>query len=595
MSSEQQPEENSKRVWVVRKKRREEDFLAEKKLSKLIESALLLNREQNGDVLLKHILNDVRDIAHCETATLYLKTDRDTLAFALRTNSDTLPVFELPLFNADGTYNEKFVVTHAATHNETIVIDDVYTETRFDLAGTKKFSEDSGMRVVSMLTVPLALHDGEVLGVLQLLNAKDERSGESIPFASNIVNYVEAMAAQSAVALQSKRHIESQKLLIDSLINLITVAIDAKSPYTGGHCERVPELALMMAEEAAKVDTGPLADFNFKNADEWYEFRVGAMLHDCGKVTTPEYVADKATKLETLYNRIHEIRMRFEVLLRDARLARLEAIIAGTPEAEADAAFAARKQQLDEDFAFLANCNIGAEFTSEEQIDRIKEIGAQTWLRHFDDKLGLSNEEMKRYKEAATELPALERLLADKESHIAPRPDSKLFDPKYKFKIKIPQHLNNFGEIYNLSIDRGTLNAEERFKINEHILQTTVMLETLSLPKNLKRVPEYASSHHETMIGTGYPRGLAADELSIPARIMTIADIFEALTASDRPYKKSKSLSESVKILFFFKKDGLIDPVLFDLFLTSGVYRRFGERFLSPEQLDDVDISKYIG
>lgn len=244
MSAEQQPEENSKRVWVARKKRREEDFLAQKKLSKLIESALLLNREQDGDVLLKHILNDVHDIAHCETATLYLKTERNTLALALRTSSDALPVFELPLFNADGSYNKKFVVTHAATHNETIIIDDVYTETRFDLSGTKKFSEDSGMRVVSMLTVPLALHDGEVLGVLQLLNAKDERTGKSIPFAPNIVNYVEAMAAQSAIALQSKRHIESQKLLIDSLINLITVAIDAKSPYTGGALRTGPRIGI---------------------------------------------------------------------------------------------------------------------------------------------------------------------------------------------------------------------------------------------------------------------------------------------------------------------------------------------------------------
>lgn len=595
MSSQQQTEGNPERVWVVRKKRREEDFLAEKKLSKLIESALLLNREQDGNVLFAHILNNVREIAHCQSATLYLKTEKNTLAFALRTNSDTLPVFELPLFNADGSYNEQFVVTHAATHNETIIIDDVYTETRFDLSGTKKFSAASGMRVISMLTVPLALHDGEVIGVLQLLNAQDERSGNIIPFALNIVNYVEAMASQSAVAIQSKRHIESQKLLIDSLINLIAVAIDAKSPYTGGHCERVPELARMLAEEAVKVGDGPLAEFSFKNAEEWYEFRVGAMLHDCGKVTTPEYVADKATKLETLHNRIHEIRTRFEVLLRDAQIERLEAIIAGTPAAEADAALAERKQQLEDDFSFVANCNIGAEYISREHLARLKEIGTRTWWRHFNDQLGLSHEETKRHRGAQAELPALETLLADKPTHLVPRPNSKLFDPKYKFKMKIPQYLNNFGELYNLSIERGTLNAEERFKINEHIIQTTVMLETLSLPKNLKRVPEYASSHHETLAGTGYPRGLSADELSVPARIMTIADIFEALTASDRPYKKSKSLSESVQILFHYKKDGLIDPVLFDLFLTSGVYKRFGERFLSPEQMDDVDIAKFLG
>jgi HD-GYP domain-containing protein (c-di-GMP phosphodiesterase class II) len=404
------------------------------------------------------------------------------------------------------------------------------------------------------------------------------------------------MAAQSAVALENQNLLEAQKVLMDSMIKIIAGAIDAKSAYTGGHCERVPELAVMLAEEAVKVNEGPLADFAFKSDDEWREFRIGAWLHDCGKVTTPEYVVDKATKLETIYNRIHEVRTRFEVLLRDAQIARLEAIAAGTPEAEADLAFAERKQQLLDDFAFIAECNMGGEFMAPELVDRVKRIGAQTWLRHFDNRLGLSYEELQRYELVpAAPLPASETLLADQPWHIVPRGEARALDPKYGFKVKVPEHLYNFGEVYNLAVARGTLTEEERFKINEHIIQTIVMLDSMPFPKHLKRVPEYAGTHHETLTGSGYPKKLAEGELTVPSRIMAIADIFEALTASDRPYKKAKTLSESVKILSFFKKDRHIDGELFDLFLTTGVYKRYGEKYLKPEQVDEVDISKFIG
>lgn len=569
--------------------------LAERKLASIVENGLLLSREKDRNVLFRHILHCGRDIAHCAAATLFLKTERDTLVFAMRTNDDALPSFELPLANPDGSPNEKFVVTHAVIHNETVIIDDVYSETRFDLSGTIKFSEESGFRTVSMLAVPLSPRDGEVIGALQLMNALDEASGEVIPFPPELMDFIEAMASQSAVALENHSLLEAQQTLIDSLIKVVAGAIDAKSPYTGGHCERVPELAFMLAQEATRVKEGTLASFAFTTPEQWYEFRVGAWLHDCGKVTTPEYVVDKATKLETIYNRIHEIRMRFEVLLRDAAIKRLEVILAGSPADAANASFAARKQQLLDDFAFVAECNIGSEFMAPDRVARLQQIGAQLWQRHFDDRLGLSHEELKRYeKTPAASLPADEPLLADKLTHILPRVNTTVFDSKYQFKVKIPEHLYNFGELYNLSVARGTLTEEEHFKITEHVIQTIVMLDKLPLPKHLKRIPEYAGTHHETLNGSGYPRQLTADELSVPSRIMAIADIFEALTASDRPYKKAKSLSESVKILSFFKKDRLIDPDLFELFLSSGVYKRYGERFLKPEQMDEVDISQYV-
>ncbi|MEN9887725.1 MAG: Cyclic di-GMP phosphodiesterase response regulator RpfG, partial [Pseudomonadota bacterium] len=396
---------------------------------------------------------------------------------------------------------------------------------------------------------------------------------------------------------ENQRLLEAQKALVDAMIKIIAGAIDAKSAYTGGHCERVPELALMLAEEAGQVTSGPLADFRFQNEDEWREFKIGAWLHDCGKVTTPEYVVDKATKLETIYNRLHEIRMRFEVLRRDADIERLQAIHErGEDQASADRRWTERVAQLQDDFAFVAECNLGGEFMAPDKVERLQRIAAQTWMRHFDDRLGLSHEELRRYaQEPAPNLPTVETLLADKSHHIVPRGQDKALDPKYGFQVKVPQHLYNHGEVYNLSIGRGTLTEEERFKINEHIIQTIVMLDNLPFPEYLQRVPEYAGTHHETLIGTGYPRKLTAAELSVPSRIMAIADIFEALTASDRPYKKAKTLSESIKILWFFKKDRHIDAELFDLFLRSGVYRRYAERFLKPEQIDEVDIAPYLG
>jgi HD-GYP domain-containing protein (c-di-GMP phosphodiesterase class II) len=403
------------------------------------------------------------------------------------------------------------------------------------------------------------------------------------------------MAAHAAVAVENVALIEAQKTLMDALIRILAGAIDAKSPYPGGHAQRVPELAFMLAEAACRVTDGPLATFGFASEDEWREFRIGAWLHDCGKVTSPEYVVDKATKLETIYNRIHEIRTRFEVLLRDARIEALEAVAAGRAAEGAWATYEARRAALQDDFAFVAECNLGAESMAPERLERLRGIAQQTWWRHFDDRLGLSEAEAGRHPGAPPALPAYEPLLADKAQHRVPREAHDHFHVRHGFRLQVPTHLYDHGELHNLSVGRGTLTPEERFKINEHIVQTIVMLEQLPLPKNLRRVPEYAGTHHETLTGSGYPRGLAAADLSVPARIMAIADIFEALSASDRPYKKAKPLSECVEILWRFKREGHIDPVLFDLFLQSGVYRAYGERFLRPEQIDEFDIRPYLG
>jgi HD-GYP domain-containing protein (c-di-GMP phosphodiesterase class II) len=389
---------------------------------------------------------------------------------------------------------------------------------------------------------------------------------------------------------------ESQKRLLDAFIRLIAEAIDAKSPYTGGHCKRVPLIAERLLQEAHRSREGELADFRLEGAEAWEEFERGAWLHDCGKITTPEYVVDKATKLETIHNRIHEVRTRFEVLWRDAEIRYYEGLLAGDAREKLERELRREHAALLEEFDFIARVNIGGEFLDAESRERVERIARRTWLRHFDDRLGLSEAERQRMERVPVRpLPAEERLLDDRPEHRIERTD---FDreayEKAGFTMPVPELLYNRGEVYNLTIERGTLTPEERFKINEHVIQTLRMLQQLPLPENMKRIPEYAGTHHEQMNGGGYPRSLKAEELSIPARVMAIADIFEALTASDRPYKKGKKLSVALKIMAGMARDGHIDSRLFGLFVRSELYREYAQKYLRPEQLDRVDVEAIL-
>jgi response regulator RpfG family c-di-GMP phosphodiesterase len=569
------------------------------KLDLLIENGLIMARTRDRSTLIRHTLFEGQRLLHCDAATMYRVTDHKTLQFVMRTRDDELGSNEIPLYEPDtGGPNERHVSTYCALHKRSVLIDDVYRETRFDLSGTRLFDYESGYRTVSVLTVPMVPRDGEVVGVLQFINKLDPTTGQVVAFSPDIVGLVEALAAQAAVTLDNLQLIDARKDFMESLIHTIATAIDAKSPYTGRHSVRVPELAVMLAEAANAVTEGPLASFKFETEDEWHEFRVGAWLHDCGKITTPEYVIDKSAKLETLYNRIHEIRMRFEVLLRDADIARLQAQLQGGDAAKTSLFFEAQKAQLLDDFAFIAQCNLGSEDMTPAQTARVRQIANTPWMRHFDDRLGLAHEELLRRADAVPHeptYPVRETLLANMPHHLVARSPQDVPDAGFGFKVDVPDHLYNHGEVYNLLVKRGTLTEEERYKINEHMIHGIMMLERMPFPKSLQRVPEYAGTHHETLAGTGYPRRLNADALSVPARIMAIADIFEALTAVDRPYKSPKKFSEALQILHGLKLKGHIDPDLFDLFLTAGVHLQYAQKFLSPEQVDTVDIRAYLG
>jgi len=409
---------------------------------------------------------------------------------------------------------------------------------------------------------------------------------------SNITEIYGLSRSVVSMASSIKSYEESLRELMDSFIKLIATAIDQKSPYTGGHCARVPELAIMLAKAACESTAEALAGFTFKNEDEWNEFRTAAWLHDCGKVTTPEYIVDKATKLEAIHNRIHEVRTRFEVVLRDAEIEYWRNVAQGGDAATLAQVLETKQQQICEDFAFIAECNVGGECMSEENIARLHEIGKQTWMRYLDDRIGLGPLEIQRYGKDKPELPCEEPLLADRPEHIISRPESRPDNGRdFGFQMEEPEHLYNLGELYNLSISRGTLTSEDRYKINEHITTTIRMLETLPYPENMTRIPQYAGTHHETLIGTGYPRKLTAREIGVPGRIMAIADVFEALTASDRPYKKAKTLSEAVSILHSMVQEQHLDADLFTLFLQSGVYLDYARKYLAPSQLDEVDVA----
>ncbi len=529
------------------------------RLLRLNEIGVALSAEPDPERLLERILESARELTRADGGTLYLRTSDDRLRFAIMqtdslavrvggTQGDTVSPPPIPLYDETGAPNHRMVAAHAALTGRTVNIPDASRASDFDLSGARAFDQETGYHSRSLLTVPLRDHEGEVIGVLQLINAINAITGQVAPFSSADQELAESLASQAAVALRNKRLIEDQRRLFESFVELIATAIDDKSPHTGHHCRRVPELTMMLAEAAAAATGGPLAEFRL-SGDERYALRIASWLHDCGKITTPERVIEKSTKLQTIFDRIETVDTRFEVLRREAEIARLRAELearrAGRePDLEAlDRAYRNAVAGLEADRDFLRRANVGGERMTAADQDRVRAIGRRRWV-------GPGGEEG-------------DLLTAD--------------------------------EVRNLTIPKGTLTAEERAIINDHIVATIRMLEALPYPKYLRNVPEYACNHHERMDGTGYPRGLKREEMSVPARVMGIADVFEALTAKERPYKEGMKLSRALAILGQMRLDQHVDPDLFDVFVREKVYLRYAERFLDREQIDPVDESRIPG
>ena len=579
---------------TVRSSIREVDDLAstmavmKDSLQQFLTISQALSAEKNFDRLLEMILGETLRVTGAEGGAVLLLSDDenqlDVAIFRHRTAAATDKLAPVSLRSADSRGLEARAMTSGAV----VRIDDTSGSHGFDLRCVQeRFNADGGRPVRSVLCAPLRNPQDEIIGVLQLVDAHGTTG-----FRDETVPFIEALSSSAAIALDNRRLLKAQRDLLESLIHVIAGAIDAKSPYTHGHCQRVPVVAQMLAEAADAAQDGPFADFALSD-DEWYTLHLAAWLHDCGKVTTPEYVVDKSTKLETLYDRIHEIRMRFEVLWRDAEVDYYRSLLAGETETTARERRDERHTRIRDDFAFIASCNGGDTFVTDEMAERIKRIATTTWQRNLDDAVGISHgERSRRGQQPSSTLPVTEPLLSDRPEHVIPRAEGShpYGDNEHGFRMEVPENLYNLGEIHNLCIRRGTLTAEERFKINEHVVQTIRMLGRLPFPRELRNVPTWAGNHHEKLDGTGYPRRIAANELSIPERIMAMADIFEALTASDRPYMPPKTLGKVLGIMRSMCDDGHLDPELFELLLRSGVYLRYAERHLRPQQIDDVDI-----
>ncbi len=528
-----------------------------RRLAELNAIGIALSQEKNLDRLLEAILVAAKKITHADGGTLYRRhpATPDALHFEIiRTDSlgiamggttgAKIPFAPIPLRDHAGRENTAMVAAYAVLKDRTIAIADAYEEKGFDFSGTKAFDRQTGYRSTSFLTVPMKNHEDEIIGVLQLINARDRETGATVPFSETDLRLAESLASQAAMALTNRMLVLQLETLFESFISILNKAIDEKSPYTAGHCHRVPILTMLLAEAVHSTSAGPLAAWSMTDSDR-YELKIAGLLHDCGKVTTPVHIVDKATKLQTIYDRIEVIETRFEVVKRDAELALLRQLAdPGANPSALQLEFRNRLREIDDDRRFLRICNIGSEAMKPGERERIGAIAKKYRWRNPQGE------------------------------------ESDFLTP---------------NELQNLTVHAGTLTASERQVINHHIDVTIEMLEALPWPRHLQRVPEYAGGHHERMDGKGYPRGLTRDQMSVPARIMGIADIFEALTARDRPYKEGKTLTESLQILGQMRLNGHIDPDLFDIFVRERVYLRYAEQFMDRRQIDEVDVKKIPG
>lgn len=526
-------------------------------LQHFIDISIRLTTEKNSSKLLDEILQVVMSIANSDAGSIYSITSNKQLKFETVINKSlnlylggTLggPVDfpNIDLF-IDGKPNDTAIVAHSVNTGEVINIPDVYDALPFDMSAARKMDARTGYRSESMLTIPLKDHEDDIIGVIQLINVKDAQN-KNIPFSEELVTLIRSFASLGAISLTNSTLVKDMEVLFSTFAEAIAMAIDEKSPHTGGHCKRVPALTLMLADAVHKIDKGPLADFIMSPEDR-HELSVAGWLHDCGKIATPDHIMEKSTKLETIFDRIEFIDAKFEIISRDLELSYQQQIISAIKQNKSvevlqfERLLETELKQLALDRALLQRVNIGGEFLGEEEQAHILRISKQYSLK-------INGEETP--------------LLTD-------------------------------DEVENLMIRRGTLTQGEREIMKRHMDITKNILDILPFPKHLSNVAEYALGHHEKLDGTGYPRGLTKEQMSVPARLMAITDIFEALSAVDRPYKKAKPVSECLNILGNMVSNNHLDPDIFAIFIESEVYKNYINEYANPKQLDEVDFDNLPG
>ena len=558
---------------------------SQEKLQALLNISNLLIDENDYQKVIEKIINFSKTLCNADSCFFYQINDDKFLSLEYsyieklnlkKYGSDNLSIYPTIYIPDLKLKAQKSLVEQCAYNKEVINCPNIFEQSTIDRTSTQKFDDKFNYSTLSALTIPLISRKGDLVGVVELINAKDSH-GRTTSFNAESQSNAQSICNLASILLENNKLNENYGRLLESFIEVIARAIDAKSPYTGAHCQRVPVIAKLLATAAVSDDRGLLEDFEITE-DNLYSLHIASWLHDCGKVTTPDYIVDKATKLETINNRIHEIRTRFEILKRDAHIEYLQDRLANTNDKESlQKDFLAKVLKLEDDFKFIAQCNTGDILLTDSDVKRLKKLSTIKYSRHFNKMLGLSWAERDRVSETKKikySQPAEENLLQNLPSHFFNNIDK--------------------GELYNLTIRSGTINKGERARINDHINVTIDMLKAMPFPKELSNVVEYAGCHHERVDGKGYPNGLTGDQMSIPAKIMTIADIFEALTANDRPYKDPKKLSEVLSIMKYMKNSGHIDPILYDIFITHKVYLDYAEQYIDPLQIDTINNEEYL-
>lgn len=526
-------------------------------LQHFIDISIRLTTEKDSSKLLDEILQVVMSIANSDAGSIYSITPNKQLKFETVINKSlnlylggTLgsPVDfpNIDLF-IDGKPNETAIVAHSANSGEVINIPDVYDALPFDMSAARKMDARTGYRSESMLTIPLKDHEDDIIGVIQLINVKDAQN-KNIPFSEELVTLIRSFASLGAISLTNSTLIKGMEDLFSTFAETIAMAIDEKSPHTGGHCKRVPALTLMLADAVNDINKGPLASFSMTEADR-HELDIAGWLHDCGKIATPDHIMEKSTKLETIFDRIKYVDAKFEIISRDLKIAYQQKIICAMKlqkpieVQQFERLLDTELKQLALDRALLQRVNVGGEFLGDAELEHIERIAN-----------------------------------------------------KYQLVINdINTPLLSADEVENLTIRRGTLTEAEREVMKRHMDVTKNILDALPFPKHLSNVTEYALGHHEKLDGTGYPRGLTKEQMSVPARLMAITDIFEALSAVDRPYKKAKPVSECLFILGSMVAKNHLDADIFAIFIESEVYKNYINEYADPEQLDEIDFDNLPG
>ena len=524
-------------------------FLEEqaREISELTALGKALGTGKDIRVLLEMILSIARRFTKADGGTLYLVDDKNkslvfnvihTESLNIKKGKPFIDLPDVPLFDHDNSPNLSNVSSYVFHTGKIVNIADVYKSKRFQFQGFKKIDETLHYRSQSMVVIPMRNHEDNIVGILQLINSKDPFSNKTISFSKDDQEKATALASQASVILTQQILILEMKNLFEAFIKAIAVLIDEKSKQTGGHIQRVTELCMMIAKKLNQ--DGKTFKAISLSPNQMDELRIAALMHDTGKITTPDHIINKSTRLETVLDRIELIETRWELFKTNQKL------------------IAAQKQ--------LA---LFDQTTKQKEIRQIK--------RDCNEKIDKLETEFNTISSINSSKQVLDQNLIDQLKKIHAKSDT--ISGKHLLYL-------TGNEFENLGILNGTLTSDERDIINSHASLTERTLNKLPWPKKLVNIPSIAGAHHEKLDGSGYPLRLTKENINIQARILAIADIFEALSAQDRSYKNPMKLSQIVMILEQMGEKGLLDKDIIKLFFNSKMHLEYAKKYLAPSQIN---------